>query len=84
MGKAIDRSIAFPLPRISLPAVSSGLLPPWYYIFELHRPNCMANAYCYLTRGQTKNGILIRVKVRPACKIAWLRCPIVTFNEGGP
>jgi hypothetical protein len=37
-------------------AVTSGLLPPWYYIFELHRPGGMKLARCYLTRGQTKRG----------------------------
>jgi hypothetical protein len=37
-------------------AVVSGLLPPWYYIFELYRPGEMARARCYLTRGETKRG----------------------------
>lgn len=37
-------------------AVTSGLLPPWYYIFELYRPGEMERARCYLTRGQTKRG----------------------------
>jgi hypothetical protein len=37
-------------------AVTSGLLPPWYYIFELYRPGEMGLARCYLTRGQTKRG----------------------------
>jgi len=38
-------------------AVTSGLLPPWYYIFELFRLDARKGAYCYLTRGQTKRGI---------------------------
>jgi hypothetical protein len=33
-------------------AVTSGLLPAWYYIFELYRPGAMDEAYSYLTRGQ--------------------------------
>ena len=37
-------------------AVTSGLLPPWYYIFELYRPGEMRLGRCYLTRGQTKRG----------------------------
>ena len=37
-------------------AVTSGLLPPWYYIFDLYRPGRMELARCYLTRGQTKRG----------------------------
>lgn len=37
-------------------AVLSGLLPPWYYIFELYRPGEMQHARCYLTRGETKRG----------------------------
>jgi hypothetical protein len=37
-------------------AVTSGLLPPWYYIFELYRPGEMRRARCYLTRGETKRG----------------------------
>lgn len=38
-------------------AVTSGLLPPWYYIFELYRPGGMDRAHSYLTRGQTKHGV---------------------------
>jgi hypothetical protein len=37
-------------------AVMSGLLPAWYYIFELYRPGGMERARSYLTRGQTKQG----------------------------
>ena len=37
-------------------SVTSGLLPPWYYIFELHRPGDMGRARDYLTRGETKHG----------------------------
>lgn len=36
--------------------LTSGLLPPWYYIFELYRPGEMKRARCYLTRGETKRG----------------------------
>lgn len=35
---------------------TSGLLPPWYYVFELYRPGEMERARCYLTRGETKRG----------------------------
>ena len=38
-------------------AVTTGLLPPWYYIFELYRPGALGMARGYLTRGQTKRGI---------------------------
>lgn len=37
-------------------ALTSGLPPPWYYIFELYRPGEMRRATAYLTRGQTKHG----------------------------
>ncbi|NUT01075.1 MAG: hypothetical protein HOP96_08885 [Sphingomonas sp.] len=37
-------------------AVSSGLLPGWYYIFELYRPGGMGLARNYITRGETKRG----------------------------
>ena len=37
-------------------AVTSGLLPAWYYIFELYRPGGMERARSYSTRGQTKYG----------------------------
>ena len=37
-------------------AVTSGLMPPWYYIFEFYRPGRMQLARAYLTRGQTKYG----------------------------
>lgn len=37
-------------------SVTTGLLPAWYYIFELYRPGSMSKARCYLTRGQTKRG----------------------------
>ena len=38
-------------------AVTTGLLPPWYYIFELYRPGGHRMASSYVTRGQTKRGI---------------------------
>ncbi len=37
-------------------AVTSGLPPPWYYIFELYRPGEMRRASTYLTRAETKQG----------------------------
>ena len=40
-------------------ATTSGLLPPWYYIFELYRPGAVALARSYLTRGETKHGAYV-------------------------
>jgi hypothetical protein len=40
-------------------ASTSGLLPPWYYIFELYRPGEMERARGYLTRGETKHGAYV-------------------------
>jgi hypothetical protein len=37
-------------------AFTSGLLPPWYYVFELYRPGELKKARSYLTRGETKHG----------------------------
>lgn len=37
-------------------AFTSGLLPPWYYIFELYRPGEMGKAHGFLTHGETKRG----------------------------
>jgi len=37
-------------------SVTTGLLPPWYYIFELHRPGELGRAPAFLTRGETKHG----------------------------
>ena len=37
-------------------ALTSGLPPPWYYVFELYRPGEMSRILTYLTRGQTKHG----------------------------
>jgi hypothetical protein len=46
-------------------ATTSGLLPPWYYIFELYRPGEMERARGYLTRGETKHGAyLLLAKAR--------------------
>ena len=36
--------------------VTSGLLPPWYYIFELYDRDRLSRARAYFTRGQTKYG----------------------------
>ena len=35
---------------------TSGLMPPWYYVFELYRPGAMSRARGFFTRGQTKYG----------------------------
>jgi hypothetical protein len=40
-------------------STTSGLLPPWYYIFELYRPGEVRRARAYLTRGETKHGAYI-------------------------
>lgn len=37
-------------------ALTPGLLPPWYYIFELYRPGAMKKAAGFLTHGETKQG----------------------------
>lgn len=37
-------------------ALTSGLPPPWYYVFELYRSGEMKRARAYLTRGETKHG----------------------------
>lgn len=37
-------------------AVTSGLAPPWYYVFELYRPGEIRKAPAYLTRAETKQG----------------------------
>jgi hypothetical protein len=37
-------------------ALTSGLLPPWYYVFELYQPEKGPNPRAYLTRGETKQG----------------------------
>lgn len=39
-------------------ALTSGLPPPWYYVFELYRPGGMSRALTYLTRGATKHGAI--------------------------
>jgi len=37
-------------------AVTAGVLPAWYYVFELYKPDQTCSARAYLTRGQTKRG----------------------------
>jgi len=37
-------------------AVTAGVLPAWYYVFELYKPGRTCSARAYLTRGQTKRG----------------------------
>jgi hypothetical protein len=57
VAKRFGRSVLAQLADQLRLAVTSGLLPPWYYIFELYRPGAMARARCYVTRGQTKYGV---------------------------
>lgn len=40
-------------------AATSGLLPPWYYIFERYRDGGTSRARAYLTRGETKHGAYV-------------------------
>jgi len=56
VARRFGRSVLAQLADQARLAVTSGLLPPWYYIFELYRPGAMDRAHCYLTRGQTKYG----------------------------
>jgi hypothetical protein len=39
-------------------AFTSGLLPPWYYVFELYRPGELRKARAFLTRGGTKHSTM--------------------------
>lgn len=39
-------------------ALTSGLPPPWYYVFELYKPGGVDRAVTYLTRGATKHGTI--------------------------
>jgi hypothetical protein len=39
-------------------AFTSGLLPPWYYVFELYRPGELKKARAFLTRGGTKHSTM--------------------------
>lgn len=49
-------------------AATSGLLPAWYYIFELHEPGATDRARGYLTRGETKHGAYqLLAKARCSC-----------------
>lgn len=38
---------------------SSGILPPWYYLFELHRDPSKAVGQSYLNRFQTHGGVYL-------------------------
>lgn len=38
--------------------LAAGVLPPWYYIFELHRRPATANARDYIYRWESKGGVL--------------------------
>ena len=44
--------------------VASGVLPPWYYIFELYRCPDAANARSYIYRWESKTGVLRLFKER--------------------
>jgi len=48
-----------------------GLLPPWYYIFELHEPAQRAQAALFFTRWESKRGVY--PVVRRAGPVAPLR-----------
>jgi hypothetical protein len=39
-------------------AFTSGLLPPWYYVFELYRPGELRKGRAFLTRGGTKHSTM--------------------------
>ena len=51
-----------PIPRQLLDQLrlylAAGVLPPWYYIFELHRRPATSNARDYFYRWESKGGIL--------------------------
>lgn len=42
-------------------AVTAGILPPWYYVFELFLPGNRSNAAHYLSRAQTKQCVYPRL-----------------------
>lgn len=45
-------------------AARYGILSPWYYMFELHRPENFARADAYLTRQETKANLYELLKER--------------------
>ncbi len=53
-GRPIHRQLVDQL-RLYL---SAGVLPPWYYIFELHRSPARSNARDYFYRWESKGGVL--------------------------
>ncbi len=57
-GRSVPQQIA---DQISV-AVRHGILPPWYYMFELHRPENMARAGEYLHRFETKYNLYTIIK----------------------
>lgn len=77
--------------------VREGMLPPWYYIFELHDPAHAADAGRYVTRFETKRGVYpalrrtgpvspLRDKARFAdhCRARSIRCtPTLCEVRGG-
>jgi hypothetical protein len=68
VAKRFGRSRLSQLGDVLRLAVTSGLLPPWYYIFELYRPGKIDEARWYLTRGQTKRGVYcILSEARGSC-----------------
>ena len=46
--------------------LAAGVLPPWYYIFELYRRPDAANARSYIYRWESKTGVLRLFKERYA------------------
>ncbi len=59
-GKTVWRQI---IDQLSI-AARHGILPPWYYMFELHREENLARAEDYLHRFETKNNLFFLLKKR--------------------
>ena len=59
-GKGVIRQV---LDQIGL-AARHGILPPWYYMFELHLEENLARAGDYLHRFETKNNLFFLLKKR--------------------
>lgn len=67
-GREVARRFRRPLHRQLLDQLrlylTAGVLPPWYYIFELHRQPTSANARDFIYRWESKAGILRSFKER--------------------
>jgi hypothetical protein len=65
-GKGVARRFGRPVHRQLIDQLRlylrSGVLPPWYYIFELHRQPTVTQARSYFYRWETKTGILELLK----------------------